>query len=163
MKSTPFFGLAFDRRLRLGHGGDSGCDALKTAIAALENQALPGGVNSRNGRPAGALFLSDLENQVLVGAEAQHGGYSIRGVSREIFLDALARIEFRVLLEVHRIPDVAVQVDDAGHHELARRSMVSAPAGGLSCAVGPTQVTRPLSRIIAADRTCGPSRCHRST
>ena len=71
------FRLSVDRRVRFRRGGDSGSDALQAAVPALEYESLPGSVDSRDRRPAGALLFANLENQILIGAQAQHCGYAV--------------------------------------------------------------------------------------
>src|SRR5664279_2252756 len=56
-------------RPHLRRSGDSWIDALKAPVTAFEYKTLSGSVDACDARPAGALLLADLQDQVLIGAK----------------------------------------------------------------------------------------------
>ena len=113
--------------------------ARQPAVAALRREAAARRIHPRH-TPAGrcALLIADPENQILVRAHAEHRGDAIGCVRLQVFLDVLAREELRILRQIDDVAQMAVQIDDPGHHVLAGQVDRLRACGAFNCAAGPT-------------------------
>jgi len=111
--------LYTDGGIRFRRSGHSGSDSFQTPVAAFEDEALSSRLYPCHTRPASALLLAKLEDQIPVGTHTQNRRHTVRYVGREILLDVFASLEFGILFEINRVPDVSAQVDDPRHHECA--------------------------------------------
>ncbi len=71
-------------------------------------------------RTAGALLGAKLVDEFRISTHAEDRGDAVRSVELKLLLDILARVVFRILREIDRVAQMAVQIDDAGHYELTR-------------------------------------------
>ena len=57
--------------------------------------------------------------RILIRAHAQHCSDAIRRVRSQIVFDVFARVEFRILREIDRVPDMTMQIDHPGYDKPA--------------------------------------------
>ncbi len=94
-------------------------DRRHAAHAALQREAPAGCEDSRVTWTPRALLIADLKDQVLIRSQTEHGGHAVGGIGAQILFDVFARVEFRVLREIHGIADMAVDIDYARHDDFA--------------------------------------------
>src|SRR5690606_22420043 len=99
-------------------GGNLVVDAGKAAVPAFEDEALSCCVDPGRFRPAFALRIADVEDEILVGAHAENGGHPVGRISAKVLLDALSRVICLILVEIDDIPEMDVEVHQTGDHVL---------------------------------------------
>ena len=80
MKSTRLAACASTASCGFGRSRDRNVHVGEAAVAALEHHALTGGVQPGDGRSSRALLVTDREDDVLIGAHAEHRRHAIGGV-----------------------------------------------------------------------------------
>ena len=96
-----------------------GSISRQAAVAPLVNKTLPGGIDASHRRPARALLVPNLEDQILIGPHAENRRDPVRRICFQVSLDVLACEETGVLLQIDCVANVAVQIDDSRHDPCA--------------------------------------------
>src|ERR1700733_1420851 len=94
------------RRFYFRDRSDALVHSFETAVAALEDETLAGGVNARFRRTPGTLLITNLEDRVFVGAHAEHSRDPIGRISLEVLLYIFGGEELLVLIQADGGPKV---------------------------------------------------------
>ena len=158
MTSTPLSTCAFDRGIRLFGSRHRIVHAGQSAVAALQHQALTGGVDARHRRcprPDAAAARCSLRTGNIVSWSVPMLRTVVTPYEAYVFrscLDARSRVELAVLDQIDRVADVGVQIDQSGNHIRAVEVRGGRLGRRLELGRRPTQEMRPCSTTMAA---CG--------